>query len=227
MDTLLDFKPIESSGSTSARVEIGARSLDQRRSFVVLRWFVGLWFAIVFGGMLALAYHASIPGQGAQPPPQLAANAPAMGSVGKARLLLFLHPKCPCSRATLGELAKIVSRREKQLDTRVFFYRPAGFSPDWEKTDLWQMAEGIPGVRTMADVDGGMARRFEAKTSGQALLYDGVGQLVFSGGITAARGHSGDNPGESAIVSWLATGQIPPKDTPVFGCSLVQDSYVP
>jgi hypothetical protein len=41
------------------------------------------------------------------------------------------------------------------------------------------------------------------------------GCLLFSGGITAARRHAGDNAGESAIVALLNN------QTLVFGCSLV------
>ncbi len=39
-----------------------------------------------------------------------------------------------------------------------------------------------------------------SSTSGQVLLYDPSGRLAFSGGITAARGHVGDNAGSDAIV---------------------------
>ncbi|HWB09266.1 MAG TPA: hypothetical protein VG826_08580 [Pirellulales bacterium] len=226
MDMPLNPDPYQLSTTTAARLHTSGRPPADRRSSLGPHWFVGPWIAAVLSGVLVLAYHSSIPGKAARPPKQIASG-PETGPAEKARLLLFLHPKCPCSRATLGELAKIVSRREKKLDTQVFFYRPAGFSSDWEKTDLWQMAENIPGVRAMADVDGAVARRFEARTSGQSFLYDGAGRLVFSGGLTAARGHSGDNPGESAIISWLKTGQISPENTPVFGCPLFQEPSVP
>jgi hypothetical protein len=233
MDTLFDQQHTESRATISAHREPDSKSPARRAQpvergpFTGLRWLIGFWMALVLGGMLILAYHASVPGKAAQPPRRVIVDLPGGRPAGKALLLLFIHPKCPCSRATLGELAKIVSRRERRLDTRVFFYRPAGFPAGWERTDLWHMAEGIPGVLAMVDADGTVAERFRVKTSGQALLYDEAGRLVFSGGITPTRGHAGDNPGESAIVSWLATGRSPPKTAAVFGCSLAGESQIP
>jgi hypothetical protein len=57
-------------------------------------------------------------------------------------------------------------------------------------------------------------------------LYGPGGDLLFSGGITAARGHSGDNCGRSTIISLLTeeTANAPvragPAQTFVFGCPL-------
>ena len=72
----------------------------------------------------------------------------------------------------------------------------------------------------MMDGDGREARLFQAVTSGQTILYDSHGRLLFSGGITASRGHSGDNAGRSAIVS-LVNAEVPDRtETLVFGCPL-------
>ena len=69
-----------------------------------------------------------------------------------------------------------------------------------------------------------MAKSFGTFTSGQTLLYDSAGRLLFKGGITAYRGHSGDNEGRSLITALLrgdAPAQIKlPVAMPVFGCSL-------
>ena len=59
-----------------------------------------------------------------------------------------------------------------------------------------------------------------ASTSGQTLLFDRDGDLIFSGGITGGRGHSGDNAGRDAIVSLVESGESTLDETPVFGCSL-------
>ncbi len=102
----------------------------------------------------------------------------------------------------------------------VLFLKPKGFSFDWEKTDLWQSAAEIPGVSVVADDEGAEARRFHAVTSGQTALYNREGHLIFSGGITSARGHSGDNVGRSAIVSLLNAGDSELTQTAVYGCPL-------
>jgi hypothetical protein len=107
-----------------------------------------------------------------------------------------------------------------RLKAYVLFLKPTGFSDDWEKTDLWQSAASIPGVYAVADDGGVEASRFHAATSGQTILYDKDGHLIFSGGITASRGHSGDNAGRSAIVSLVNAGSAESSETYVFGCPL-------
>jgi hypothetical protein len=72
----------------------------------------------------------------------------------------------------------------------------------------------------MIDDEGAEANRFHAATSGQTLLYDADGRLLFSGGITGSRGHAGDNAGENAIVSWVNSGAAARTETSVFGCAL-------
>ena len=45
--------------------------------------------------------------------------------------------------------------------------------------------------------------RFGLVSSGHALLYDENGRLLFSGGLTNARGHAGNSVGRNAIVAIL------------------------
>lgn len=137
-------------------------------------------------------------------------------------LVVFAHPRCPCTRATIGELAMIVAHCNERVDVRVLFFKPKGLSAGWEKTDLWSSAAAIPGVEVISDEDGSEAKTFHANTSGYSLLYEPDGQLVFSGGITGSRGHSGDNAGRSSIESLLMNGQSDQnQQTFVFGCPLL------
>jgi hypothetical protein len=133
---------------------------------------------------------------------------------------MLVHPHCPCTRATIGELAELMAHCQGRLTAYVLFLKPAGFSDDWEKTDLWQSAASIPGVNVIVDDDGAEARRFHSATSGQTILYDAEGHLLFSGGITASRGHAGDNDGQSAIISLVNDGAASRTVTSVFGCPL-------
>jgi hypothetical protein len=105
-------------------------------------------------------------------------------------------------------------------NVNVLFVKPREFSEDWTKTDLWNSAASIPGVKVMTDEDGVEATLFRSLTSGQAMLYDTKSRLVFSGGITASRGHAGDNEGRTAILSQLLNGTVTTKQTAVFGCPL-------
>jgi hypothetical protein len=113
-----------------------------------------------------------------------------------------------------------MAQAQGRVTAYVLFLKPAGSSDDWERTDLWQSAASIPGVSVVVDDGGAEARRFHAVTSGQTALYDVEGHLMFSGGITASRGHSGDNAGRSAIVSLLYAGGVERTETSVFGCPL-------
>lgn len=113
-----------------------------------------------------------------------------------------------------------MAQAQGHVTAYVLFLKPTGSSTDWEKTDLWQSAARIPGVNVVPDDHGHEARRFHAVTSGQTALYDSDGHLLFSGGITSARGHSGDNAGRIAIVALLNTGDSDLTETAVFGCPL-------
>ncbi|MBV8779791.1 MAG: hypothetical protein JO353_00205 [Phycisphaerae bacterium] len=134
--------------------------------------------------------------------------------------MLFLHSHCPCSSATVNEVARIIAHTNGRLSVHAEFVRPQGEDDRWTGTSLYRNAAAIPGVIAEIDAEGVEAARFAAETSGQSMLYDTSGELVFSGGITLARGHEGDNPGETAIVDFVnGFGSATPR-TPVFGCAL-------
>jgi hypothetical protein len=116
-----------------------------------------------------------------------------------------------------------MAQAKGRVTAYVLFVKPADSSAAWEKTDLWQSAASIPDVKVIVDDDGVESHRFNSLTSGQTALYDIDGNLLFSGGITASRGHSGDNAGRSAIVSLLNDGKAERTVTSVFGCPLYGD----
>jgi hypothetical protein len=120
----------------------------------------------------------------------------------------------------MDELALLMTRLQGHLSACVLFYKPSNFNENWEKTDLWQSAVIIPGVTVLRDDDGREAQRFGASTSGQTMLYDPAGRLLFSGGLTASRGHMGDSIGFQTIVSWVLHGVVGRARSPVYGCSL-------
>ena len=139
---------------------------------------------------------------------------------GRATLVMLNHPQCPCSRASIEELDKLMAHCQSRVDAYVVLMRPIGFSDAWVKTDLWRNASKIPGVSVLVDQDGIEAKRFQAVTSGQVILYGADGRLLFSGGITGSRGHVGDNAGEAAIESLINTGSAEADHSSVFGCPM-------
>lgn len=139
-------------------------------------------------------------------------------------IVLLAHPQCSCTRATLAELAEALARVEVKPKTYVLFLKPYEFDNEWAMSDLWRTAEALPNVTVVRDDDGLEARRFGAETSGQTMLYDEGGTLVFSGGITGARSHQGDNDGRRALVALLNHKDPPRSWTNVFGCSLFSEA---
>jgi hypothetical protein len=194
---------------------------SQRKSRALVAVATALWIPAVGMGVRTLLLYANTPGQSAAPSPDWPSGTSIQLARARATLVVFAHPQCPCSRATMGELAQIVAHAHGKLDAYVFFYAPGQKTVDWVRAELWESAAMIPGVQPMEDHEGAEARRFHAATSGQALLYDAGGHLLFSGGITASRGHSGGNDGRDAILSLLFDGVVQRKTTPVFGCSLL------
>ena len=114
---------------------------------------------------------------------------------------MLVHPQCPCSRASVSELAKLMAHAQGKVVAHVLFAKPEGAPADWTVGELWNAVSAIPGVHAQCDEGGMEARRFGAETSGQTMLFDAAGRLLFRGGITAARGHAGANAGSAAITA--------------------------
>ncbi|MDB5313248.1 MAG: hypothetical protein JWO38_7450 [Gemmataceae bacterium] len=177
-------------------------------------WALGfIWIAAVAGGFWVWERYDVTAG-GVRLPPAVAAD-PAPG---RWQLTLLAHPRCPCTRATLGELAEVL-REAPGLSARVVFVRPAETADGWERGESWDVASWIPGVEVATDPDGAEARRYGAETSGQAVLSDPTGRVVFRGGLTKTRGLTGESPGRRAVLAWVEGG-AGPAGAPVFGCAL-------
>jgi hypothetical protein len=142
-------------------------------------------------------------------------------------LLMFIHPRCPCTRASLGELEQLLHDCRGRLAAQVFVYRPQSAAPGWEQTDVYRTAASIPGVELRIDHDGAERDRFGARVSGETLLYDAAGRLRFHGGITAGRGHRGDNAGRDALEACVLSGAASKASAPVFGCTLASSDKAP
>ena len=194
-----------------------------RKSKVFLFLGIAGWLSAVGGGLRIILVYENTPGRSAASSEAWPADSEIPRTPGLPTLITMVHPHCPCSRASVGELALLMAKAQGLVNANVVFVKPKDFPEDWERTDLWTNAAMIPGVTVRVDPEGVEARRFGSQTSGQIMLYDADGQLLFSGGITAARGHSGDNAGRNAILSLLTSGSSEQRGTPVFGCPLFSE----
>lgn len=190
----------------------------RRAAFVVI---AAVWLAVVGVGMGRLWAYASTPGPSARASAQWPADTALRRDPARSTLVMFLHPECGCSVATVAELAVLMTQAQGRVRAHVLMFRPAGAPPGWERSSgLWADAAAIPGVEVTSDVDAAEAAHFGAFVSGQTLLYDRSGDLAFQGGVTFARGHRGVNDGRLALTALLTGGRPETRRTPVFGCLL-------
>jgi hypothetical protein len=186
-----------------------------------------LWVLLIGAGLGILWNYESTPGIAAATPDLWPAASRIEPAADRPTLVMLAHPHCPCTRASIGELARLMTQAQGRVAAYVLFVKPSGFPDGWVQSDLWASAAAIPGVMPVLDDGGVEAGLFRAETSGQTVLYDSAGNLLFSGGITSARGHAGDNAGRAAIVSLLTSAEAGGRDTPVFGCPLFAQKECP
>jgi hypothetical protein len=175
---------------------------------------------LAIAGFSALAIYSETPGQVREAAPAWPAGSVLALDPQRDNLVMFVHPWCPCSEASLAELEEILGRHEGRLSVQIVFLRPDNVSGEAVMASLWHHAQRIPGVTVRPDLSGREAGRFHAGVSGDTFLFTKDGALAFRGGITGARGHIGENEGRSAVEDFLDHRATPVKTTPVFGCPL-------
>jgi hypothetical protein len=186
-------------------------------------WVLGIlaWLALIAGGYAWLLRYSFASGKTSVAPRTIPVDLNLPSHLAQPQILLALHPRCPCSRATVNELAKILSRVPSASDVTVLMYKP----PD--EPDSWLEGVLLDACRRMhcqvrPDPGGRMAASLGSLTSGSVVLYDADGKLRYQGGITCSRGHEGDNPGERAIIEILQGRRDSHRSMPVFGCPIQQ-----
>lgn len=187
---------------------------------LVLGWGIG-----IAGGFMVLMDYQNAPGRPAEAPTEWPAETVIpREDTTRGTLVVFAHPHCPCTRATMNELERLMRYVQGRVATHVLFVQPVEYDRTWVEGELWRRATSISGVVPRRDVRGVEARRFGAFTSGQVLYYDADGRLRFVGGITGARGHEGNNKGRQALTDLIMTGTASRTSTFVFGCALQEAS---
>lgn len=219
----------------------GRRSARTRRAATIAAASIA-WAALAGGGFFGLTAYGAVAGLPADAPRELPAElAATLRPAGGATLVLVAHPACPCTRASLRELERVLGsvafRRDSLgVDVVVLFIGPrrAEASADRVAVDLRKLVGSISGVRIVDDPEGAQASRLGARTSGTVLFYDDGGTLRFAGGITPGRGHEGDSAGADALRALLARRTSKnaeatpyPAGAAVYGCGLTDGSTRP
>jgi hypothetical protein len=183
---------------------------------------IGGWAVLTVTGLGVLLNYKQTPGEAAVASPSYPAGSAIERTTDRSTLVMIVHPRCPCSRASISELSRLMTRVGSRLTAHVLVVVPDGAGEEWEKSDLAESAAAIPGVDVRIDRNGSEGKLFGAITSGQTYLYSPKGELQFSGGLTPSRGHQGDNFGSSEIERLTLSGDNGTEagHSNVFGCEL-------
>lgn len=195
-----------------------------RRSVLIGACALG-WFAAIGAGVWRQARYETAPGDAAATPAAWPGVAGVERAADRSLVVMALHPRCPCSRASVAEFEKVARGSEASAAFVVLVAVPEGADAKWTESDTVTAARGIPGVRVVLDAGGVNAAKLGMRSSGHVVVYDRAGALAFSGGITATRAQTGPNPGADALRDLASDccSKDPnrPASTPVFGCALV------
>lgn len=190
-------------------------------TLLIIAW--GLLVGLLCWALLAYSFKREMPTAGGA-----VAHWPTGTSIApdsdRPTLLVFLHPKCPCSRATLAELERIwvLHNEQDKASPRMVFVVPVPPEEpsDWLTTGTVEQAKQMQDATLVVDPGGVEAQRFGATTSGTVMWFDPEGRSLYAGGITWGRGHEGGNAGRDSVEQ-LMRGETPTEQNlPAFGCRL-------
>jgi hypothetical protein len=186
-----------------------------------LSWTLGVvvWLALLSYGLRERFVYAATAGVSELAPKVFPVGSQLPRAAGRSTLFMFVHPECPCTRASLHELSGLLAQQSAKVSP-VLVVATAWSTEPWESTALGSIARSIRGLSVFADQHGAEAARFGAGTSGHVVLYDARGRLQFSGGITASRGHVGENVGLQTVSQLIEKSAPVAQQHAVYGCPL-------
>ena len=154
----------------------------------------------------------------------------SLGSTTLPTLLVFIHPQCSCTHATLTQLDQVLHSVQVPVQVELAIYQLPLKSKSSQTFDPAQFLHQP--FRSIPDTGGSLAKRFGAATSGEILLYAANGRLLFQGGITPSRSDTTPGPSTMALTTALRSTTIShsysrarsPNTAPapfeVFGCPI-------
>jgi hypothetical protein len=181
------------------------------------------WIVVVSSGLWVMHAHDATPGAPGSPGKDWPAGSRIRFDRARVNLVMLAHPRCPCTRASIEELAALIEAGRDTVTAHIVFFVPREADRSWSVTESRRRAESIPGVRVLEDVEGAEAIQFGVESSGHVLVYDRTGRRIYSGGVTSARGRYGDNPARRRISKIIrdAAASDESQDGPTFGCPLL------
>jgi hypothetical protein len=178
------------------------------------------WLLLASIGFAGLARYGAKSGESQPAPSDWPADTRVAFAADHSNIVMAIHPRCPCSQASLEELARLLPKCPRDVHLSFLVWRGASLPAGWEKASVAELAARFPAAAVFIDTDGAEAERFGAATSGHLVLFGKEGRMLFSGGVTAARGHEGACPSQDALLARLQGETRLPYSSPVFGCPL-------
>jgi hypothetical protein len=192
--------------------------------------FGALWLGAIGTGIGLLADYAAEPGQVGETLDVWPQDSNLIRDEDNYTILLAVHPRCPCTRATIEELEGVLAKSSITPQIFALIFEPSHDGSestelsrkdeDFARTSISKKLSKLNGVELISDPGSLIAQSFGAMTSGHALVYSPTGSLVYSGGLTPTRAHVGPNTGSSTLLKLLTGGEPVIQDAPVYGCPL-------
>lgn len=179
--------------------------------------FLTFFVLSILGGIHSLMTYSGK--AGAQTPAE--GHWPASSKLSSSKnphLVMFLHPGCSCSKASLAELGRLLAEAP-ELSAQLVFMRTPKLEKLFVENPLISKAKTLPRTEIVFDEHGEEAKIFGAETSGHSYFYNEKSELIFNGGLTMARGHEGASVGKESILSYFK-GKKSTQNTLVFGCDI-------
>ena len=186
----------------------------------------GLVLAAGWSSLTAYGFRCEVASEGT--PAKWPAGSRIARCADRRLLVVFLHPKCPCSHATISELERMLVPQlhdaDRGPDVAIVACMPPALTDPWLRTSLMQRAARLPRAKVYADAGGVEAARFAATTSGEIVLVGAGGERLYAGGVTQSRGHVGGNVGADTVARLLRGESETGVALPALGCRLVRDA---
>jgi hypothetical protein len=181
---------------------------------------LAVWLLGIVGATVLVWRYKMAPAAVADAPVKWPSSSTLRIATDRPSLVFVAHPQCPCTVASIAELARLSDELQGHAQIDILLVRPVGTDDGFEDGAIAERAARIRGARVHVDIDGVEADRFGAHASGTTLLYSRDGTLVFRGGLTISRGHEGRSAAHDRIVALVKSDRSDAvAETPVFGCA--------
>ncbi len=194
------------------------KNREEGLSFFSISLLISFWAVIIALGMLQFYRYETREGAKEVSNKSWPEGTSLSYSKSKFSWVMGIHPKCPCSLATVGNLERLFRYIEEPFHiTALVRQDPLS---DESKSKVVRRLSKLPQVSIFFDERGETAAKFGMLTSGDSRIYNRSGELIFAGGITINRSHEGWSPGASLILEQMSKGSKKSVELPVFGCNI-------